>query len=187
MKHLLTLISLLVACASTASAQTSVASTAAQRDAANARGLELKSQRDTLEAGYRQQLKQCYQMFDVTRCRNEAREQYTVAHRALSKLENEHAGQVRHLDAQDARQRLMDRQADATQRAQEAERAQQQSQDRALRNADKQNDHAPESSKRSQFDEKQRDAQERRLEVERRAREREKPRAAGLPAPGAKP
>ena len=156
-------------------------------DAVSARGTELKKQRDALESSYKQQLKQCYQEFNVTGCRNDAREKYVVAHRALSKLELDNASQERAIQAHQARQRLADRQAEAAERALEAEKAKQASVDRANHNANKQADHVPDASKRGQFDEKQRDAQERRQEVERRARERErdKPRAAPLPAPGA--
>ena len=84
---------------------------------------------------------------------------------------------------------MADRQAEAADRAREAERAQQSSIERAARNAEKQADHVPEASKRSQFEEKQADAQQRKEEVARRAREREKdkPRAAPLPAVGGKP
>jgi len=152
--------------------------------AVSAWGRDLKSKRDTLENRYKEELKQCYQRFNVTGCRDEARERYVIEHRALTKLELDQAAQQRALDAADARQRLSERQAEAQDRAREAERAQQEAVERANRNASKQTDHIPESSKRGEYEEKQRDAQERRKESERRAREREKPRAAPLPAPG---
>lgn len=178
-----------LACGFAAQAQTpaNAPTTLPNAEVVSARGLELKKQREALESGYKQQLKQCYQEFNVTGCRNDAREKYVVAHRALSKLELENASQERAIQANQARQRLLERQTEAAERAGEAEKAQQAAIERANRHANKQAEHAPEASKRGQFDEKQRDAQERRQEVERRARERErdKPRAAPLPAPGA--
>ena len=156
----------------------------ADREALSAKGRELKAQRNALDARYRGELKQCYQEFNVTACRNEAREKYAVDHRELSKREQAQAAQERRVSADDARRRLAQRQNESADREREAQRAQQESIDRAQRNADKQNDHAPEASKRSQFDEKQRDAQQRREEIQRRERERDKPRAAPLPAVG---
>jgi hypothetical protein len=183
----------LLACAAICGAQPAPAAPGTLPDpaAVAARGRELQTQRDALESGYTQQLKQCYQEFNVTGCRNAARERYVVAHRALTQRELEHTAQERALNAQNARQRLADKQQEAADKAREADKAQQAAVDRAERNANKQTDHAPEASKRSQFDEKQRDAQERRKDVEQRARDRErdKPRAAPLPSPasGAQP
>lgn len=170
-------------------AQTPTQESDVDKVALNERGRALKAERDALEKSYKAQLKQCYQEFNVTSCRNEAREKYVVSNRALQKRENEQSTQERHVQAQEARQRLADRQAEAADRAREAERAQQSSIERAARNAEKQADHVPEASKRSQFEEKQADAQQRREEVARRAREREKdkPRAAPLPPVGGKP
>lgn len=158
-----------------------------QRDEVQARGRALQQERDALESQYKQQLKQCYQDFDVTRCRNAAREAYVVQHRALRNRENAQAADARLLDAEAARQRLRDKQNDALDRARAAEQAQQNAAQRATQNTNKQSDHQPDASKRSQFDEKQREAVERRQEVDRRAREREKPRAAPLPSPTGQP
>lgn len=157
------------------------------RDAVHAKGQELKIQRDTLEAGYKQALKQCYQEFNVTSCRNQAREKYVVSHRTLRKQEVEHAAQERQIQAADARQRRAERQAEAASHAEDAQRAQQASAERAAHNAQKQTDHVPDASKRSQYDEKIEDAQRRREDAQRRAKERDKPRAAPLPAMGGTP
>ena len=157
------------------------------RETVQARGQELKVQRDALENDYKAKLRQCYQEFNVASCRNDARDKYVVAHRALRKLEVEQAAQERQIQAHDARQRLIERQNDAAQRAQEASRAQEAAKDRAANNAQKQSDHIPESSKRFQFDEKQREAQQRREELIRRERERDKPRSAPLPPMGGQP
>ena len=154
------------------------------RAALSARGAELKAQRDALERDYKAKLKQCYQEFNVTACRNEARENYTVAHRALRKLEVAQGTQERKIQASDARQRLSERQTEATERAQDAQRAQQAAADRATNNAQKQSDHIPEATKRAQYDQKQREAEQRREDLAKRERQREKPRSAPLPAPG---
>lgn len=157
------------------------------RAAVSARGLELQAQRDALDKDYKAKLKQCYQEFNVSACRNEARENYTVAHRALRKLEVEQGAQERQIKAADARQRLSERQTEATERAQDAQRAQQAAADRAANNAQKQSDHIPEATKRAQYDQKQREAEQRREELAKRERQREKPRSAPLPVQGGTP
>ena len=52
-------------------------------DALTARGAALQSQRDALESRYKQTVRDCYQQFNVTDCRNQARERYIAEHRAL--------------------------------------------------------------------------------------------------------
>ena len=158
------------------------------RESVAARGLELKSQREKLEQDYKAQTKQCYQAFNVTDCRIQAREQYTVSHRALRKLEVEQAAQERQIKTQDAQQRLSERDRQNQQRQTDAQQAQGESAERANNLARKQSDHLQgHDNKRSQFEDKQRDAQQHREEVQRRTRERDKPRATPLPAESLKP
>ena len=148
-----------------------------------ARGRELEARRSAIEGEYKQAMRYCYQQFDVVSCRNQAREKRIAANNLLRKDEQAHNAQERQIKAAEAQQRLLDKQQEALERAQDAQRAVEDAKSRAQRNAEKQGEHTPPASKRSSFDEKQRDAAEHRADVERRAREREKPRSAPLPPP----
>ena len=164
-------------------AQTPVASV--DGEALAARGAQLKAQRDALESQHRQSLRDCYQQFNVTDCRHQARERYIAENRTLRAQELAHSEQERQRRTAAAQERLINKQGDAQDRGREAERASEAAQSRQSNLARKQTDHHNSASRRNETLERQEDARAHRAEVERRVRdrEREKPRAAPLPAP----
>ena len=147
-----------------------------------AEGARLNARRAALEQRYQQDLKDCYQKFDVTRCRVSARERRIEANESLRKEELVYNARERRIASQQAQQRLQERQEEAQRKA-----------DEALSNPPKQpkqqTDEATkrqnEITQRAQYEQKQREAQERRNSAEKRLRERDKPPADPLPAPGA--
>ena len=149
------------------------------------RGATLKTQRDALDSRYKQTVRDCYQQFNVTDCRNQARERYIADHRALREQELQHSEQERQARTAAAQERLQTKQVDATERVREAERASQAAQSRQQEQQRKQADHDATGSRRAQTLERLEDARIHRADVERRTRERErdKPRAAPLPRP----
>ena len=158
-------------------------------DALAARGAALQSQRDALESRYKQTVRDCYQQFNVTDCRNQARERYIADHRALREQELQHSEQERQARTAAARERLQTKQLDAGDRVREAARASEAAQNRQQEQQRKQADHDATGSRRAETLERQEDARAHRADVERRARERErdKPRAAPLPSPTGTP
>ena len=158
-------------------------------DALAARGAALQSQRDALESRYKQTVRECYQQFNVTDCRNQARERYIAEHRALREQELQHNEQERQARTAAAHERLQNKRLDADDRTREAARASEAAQGRRQEQQRKQADHDATGSRRAETLERQEDARVHRAEVERRARERErdKPRAAPLPSPTGTP
>ena len=178
-----------IACIGFTMAALAGAETPPAADALAARGAALQSQRDALESRYKQTVRDCYQQFNVTDCRNQARERYIAEHRALREQELQHHAQERQTRTATAHERLQTKQLDAADRAREAERASQAAQGRQQEQQRKQSDHDASGSRRVETLERQEDARAHRAEVERRARERErdKPRAAPLPSPTGTP
>lgn len=152
-----------------------------------ARGAELQAQRDALESGYKQTLRDCYQQFNVTDCRQQARERYIAEHRVLREQELQHSQQERQARTAAAQERLQSKQADAAERLQEAARASEAAQNRQQAQQRKQADHEASGSRRSETLARQEEARAHRAEVEQRMRERDKPRAAPLPSPAGTP
>ena len=156
----------------------------AQRQAQSQQLLERRKQ---LDEAYKQDMKICYQQFDVTSCRNEARERRIQANAVLRQEELKFNASERQIKAAEAQRRIAEKNADAQRQDPQAQRAEavQQAQDRAERNAQKQIDHANKGGSREAFEAKQREAAEHRANLEKKRRERDKPPAAPLPVPGA--
>jgi HD-GYP domain-containing protein (c-di-GMP phosphodiesterase class II) len=155
----------------------------AQRNAERER---LTRARQALENQYKQDMKQCYQHFDVTSCRLNARDRRIEANNLLRKDELRFNAQERQIQAEDARRSLAERTSEAERKRSEAERAAAiaASKERSDANAQKQIDHALQGSKRGDYEQKQREAAQHREDVARKLRERNKEPAAPLPVPG---
>ncbi len=145
----------------------------------------LTRQRQALEDQYKQDMKLCYQNFDVTRCRLQARERRIEANEALRKDELRFNAQERQIHADQARRSLTERTSEMERKKAETERAASiaASKGRADANAQKQIDHALQGTKRGEYEQKQREATQRRSDLEKKQRERNKEPAAPLPAP----
>ena len=140
----------------------------------DAEGARLRAKRAALE-------KECYQKFDVTSCRMEARNKRIVAHEALRKEELLYNARERRISALEAQQRLQERQQEAHRKAEEAQTA---SPKPSKQVTDESSKRQNEITQRAQYEQKHREAQERRSSAEQRMRERDKPPAAPLPVPG---
>ena len=141
--------------------------------------------RQQLEAQYQEAFRQCYQKFDVTTCRLEARDRRIEANQALRQEELRFNAIERKIRSDDAKRRVEDRNSEASRKDAEAQRAQAvaAARERADANAQKQIDHALQGTKRGEYDQKQREAAEHRANVEKKLRERTKEPAAPLPVP----
>jgi HD-GYP domain-containing protein (c-di-GMP phosphodiesterase class II) len=127
----------------------------------------LSRERQALEEQYKRDMQQCYQNFDVTSCRLKARNRRIEANSVLRKDELRFNAQERQIHAMDARRTA----AIAA------------SKDRADVNAQKQIDHALQGTKRGEFEQKQREAAQRREDAAKKIRERKGEPAAPLPVP----
>ena len=175
------------ACIWTASySQTQVPASAPSLEARQAEGQRLSALRQKLEDTYQQELKACYQNFDVTSCRIHARERRIQANAALRKEELRYNATERRIQAEEAVQRTEEKTSEAKTKEAQANRAQavQASKDRADANAQKQMEHELQGTKRGEYEQKQREAAQRRADVEKKLRERTKEPAAPLPVPG---
>lgn len=145
----------------------------------------LDAERQNLEDQYREALKQCYQLFDFTRCRLEARDRRIEANQALRTQELRFNATERQVQAEQASDRLAERNSEANRKDAEVQRAQAvaAARERADANAQKQIDHALQGTKRGEYEQKQRDAAQHRADVEKKLRERTKEPAAPLPLP----
>ena len=148
-----------------------------------AQGAQLQARRAALEKTYQQEVAQCYQRFDVTRCRNAAREKHIEANAALRQEELAHSARERLLAAQEAQRRSEEKQREAQSKAQS--KAQEgvvpSTESRAVR--DPQLQQRQDNQQRAAYEQKQREAAERRERLENRLRERDKPPADPLPMP----
>lgn len=147
----------------------------------DAEGARLRAKRAELEKRFQQEVKECYQKFDVTSCRMEARNKRIVAHEALRKEELLYNARERRISALEAQQRLQERQQEAHRKAEEAQAA---SPKPSKQVTDESSKRQNEITQRAQYEQKHREAQERRTSAEQRMRERDKPPAAPLPVPG---
>lgn len=150
-----------------------------------AEGARLEARRQALEETYNQDMRQCYQQFNVTACRLEARDRRIEANTQLRKDELAHKELERRINTEQAQQRKAQREAEQQQRQLTREDAVQQSTQRAQRHADKLAEHEAQGRQRQAYEQKQREAQAHRDNLEQQRRERAKPAAASLPAPGA--
>jgi hypothetical protein len=146
--------------------------------------LDQKSQQ--IEEQYKQDMKLCYQQFDVVSCKIKARDRRIEAKAALRKEELPFKAMERQIKTEDAKQKLAERQSEAKLKKDEAERAEAiaAAKDRADANAQKQIDHALKGTKRGDYEQKQREAAQHREDVAKKLRERDKEPAAPLPVPG---
>jgi hypothetical protein len=142
--------------------------------------------RQALEDKYRQDMKLCYQNFDVNSCRLEARDRRIEANAILRKEELRFNAQERLIQAEETRRSVAERNSEAEQKKAQAQRAESiaAAKERADANAQKQIDHALQGSKRGDYEQKQRDAAQHRADVEKKLRERTKEPAAPLPVMG---
>jgi hypothetical protein len=152
-----------------------------------AQSAHLAQRRQQLDEAYKQDMKICYQQFDVISCRNQARERRIQANALLRQEELKFNAAERQIKAAQAQQRIADKTADAQSLDVQAQRAAtvQQAQERAQANVQKNIDHANQGGNREAYETKQREAAEHRANVEKKRRERDKPPAASLPVPGA--
>jgi hypothetical protein len=157
--------------------------TEAQRNEERTR---LTRERQQLEEQYRQDMKLCYQNFDVNSCRLQARDRRIQANEALRKEELRFNAQERQIHAEETRRAVAERNSEAERKKAEAQRAAAvaAAKDRTDANAQKQIDHALQGTKRGDYEQKQRDAAQHRADVEKKQRERTKEPAAPLPVPG---
>ena len=157
----------------------------ATEEARNLERARLTQARQQLESQYNDALKLCYQAFDVNSCRLKARDQRIEANDALRKEEIRFNTLERQIQTEEARRKLAERTSEAELKRLDAERAERMSaaKDRADANAQKQIDHALQGTKRGAYEQKQREAAQRRADVEKKIRERSKEPAAPLPVP----
>jgi hypothetical protein len=150
-----------------------------------AQGKVLAERRKQLEDDYSKAIRQCYQKFDVTSCRLEARERRIEANAALRKEELKHNAMERRIQAQEAQRRTAEKNDEAAQKEAEAKRAQAMldAKKRADQQAQKQIDHALQGNKRAEYEQKQHEAAQHKADVEKKLRERTKEPAAPLPVP----
>lgn len=156
----------------------------AERQAESSR---LDMRRQQLEDTYNQDMRTCYQQFNVTSCRLQARDRRIEANVQLRKEELAHKDLERRIKAETAKQRLADRDNEVQQQQSQLEREQavQNAQARAQRQVEKQAEHDAKGGEREAYERKQREAQAHRDNLEKKRRERDKPPAAPLPVPGA--
>ncbi len=168
-----------VAAASQTSAYPSEEARAQERQRLDQKGQQIEDQ-------YKQDMKQCYQQFDVVSCKIKARDRRIAAKADLRKEELPFKVMERQIKTEEAKQRLAERQSEAKLKKDEADRAEAiaAAKDRANANAQKQIDHALKGTKRGEYEQKQREAEQRREDVAKKLRDRNKEPAAPLPVPG---
>ena len=169
-----------------AQAQTSVDASVPTLQERQAEGERLSAARQQIDADYEKALKGCYQNFDVTSCRLQARERRIQANAALRREELRYNASERRIQAAETVQRTEEKNSEAKQKEMQAERAQaiQARKDKADANAQKQIDHELQGTKRGEYEQKQRDAAQHRADLEKKIRERTKEPGAPLPVPG---
>ena len=168
-----------------AQVETSVVASTPTPQERQAEGQRLSAARQQIDADYQQELKGCYQNFDVTSCRLQARERRIQANAALRQEELRYNASERRIQAAEAMQRTEEKNSEAKQKEMQAERAQaiQARKDKADANAQKLIDHELQGTKRGEYEQKQRDAAQHRADIEKKVRERTKEPAAPLPVP----
>jgi hypothetical protein len=140
---------------------------------------QLQARRAAMEQAYKQDMAVCYQRFDVVSCRNAAREKRIETNAALRKDELAHNALERQRAADEAQRRADEKQRDAQDKAMEA----------STRETNPKTSPKPQpindNSQRAAYEQKQREAAERRSNIDKRLSERDKPPAAPLPLPEA--
>ncbi len=140
---------------------------------------QLQARRAAMEQAYQQDMAVCYQRFDVVSCRNEAREKRIETNAALRKDELAHNARERQRAADEAQRRADEKQRDAQEKAVQASTRE------AIPNTSPKSPSSQDSSQRAAYEQKQREAAERRSNIDKRLRERDKAPAAPLPLPEA--
>lgn len=181
LQHAMRLFVLLAGLSTTAALAQTPEPSLAERQA---QGAQLQARRVALEQAYQLEVAECYQRFDVTRCRNAVREKRIEANAALRQEELAHSARERGLAAQEAQSRSEEKQREAHNKAHSKapEGVAPASKSRPAR--DPQVQQRQDSQQRAAYEQKQREAAERRARLENRLRERDKPPAAPLPTPG---
>ena len=151
----------------------------------NKESTRLSRLRQELEETYRQDMKLCYQNFDVTSCRLKARDRRIDANASLRKEELRFNAMERQIQAEETRRSVAERNSEAEQKKAEAQRAASiaAAKETADANAQKQIDHALQGTKRGEYEQKQREAVQHREDVAKKIRERKGEPAAPLPVP----
>jgi hypothetical protein len=140
---------------------------------------QLQARRAAMEQAYLQDMAVCYQRFDVVTCRNEAREKRIETNAALRKDELAHNARERQRAAEEAQRRADEKQRDAQEKAMEASTRE------TTSNTSPKAQPINDNSHRTAYEQKQREAAERRSNIDKRLRERDKPPATPLPLPEA--
>ena len=140
---------------------------------------QLQARRAAMEQAYQQDMAVCYQRFDVVSCRNEAREKRIETNAALRKDELAYNALERQRAADEAQRRADEKQRDAQDKAVQA--ATRETTPNISPKAQPSND----TNQRAAYEQKQREAAERRSNIDKRLRERDKPPAPPLPTPEA--
>jgi hypothetical protein len=135
----------------------------------------LGRERQSLEAQYKVDMAQCYQHFDVNTCRLKARERRIAGDALLRQDELRFNAQERKIHALEVQRNLAERSSEAEQKKVPIERAD-------LRKPEK-IDPELRVTKRTEYEQKQREAAQHRIDVEKKLRERNKELAAPLPVP----
>jgi len=145
----------------------------------------LTKARQQLDDQYNQDMTRCYQEFDVNTCRLKARDRRIDANNVLRTEETRFNILERQIQTEEAKKKLADRTSEAELQRQEAERVERvaAAKERADANAQKKIDHALQGTKRGEYEQKQREAAQRRADLEKKQRERSKEPAAPLPVP----
>lgn len=140
---------------------------------------QLQARRAAMEQAYQQDMAVCYQRFDVVSCRNAAREKRIETNAALRKDESAHNARERQHAADEAQRRADQKQRDTQEKLVEAASREATQSNNLFQKTQPIND----NSQRAAYEQKQREAAERRSNIEKRLRERDKPPAASLPLP----
>ena len=140
---------------------------------------QLQARRAAMEQAYQQDMAVCYQRFDVVSCRNEAREKRIATNAALRKDELAHNALERQRAADEAQRRADEKQREAQDRAVEASTRE------TSPNISPKAQPINDNNQRAAYEQKQREAAERRSNIDKRLRERDKPPAPPLPLPEA--
>jgi uncharacterized membrane protein len=167
-------------------AQTQSPASVPTLEARQAEGQRLSALRQKLDDTYQQELKACYQNFDVTSCRIQARERRIQANALLRQDELRYNASERRIQAAEAAQHTAEKNTEAKLKEAQAQRAQaiQARQERADANVQKQIEHELQGTKRGEYEQRQREAAQHREDVAKKLRERTKEPAAPLLVPG---
>ena len=154
-------------------------------DERQAESARLDARRLALEERYSQEMRLCYQQFDVTSCRLKARDRRIEDNAQLRKDELAFKNLERQIKTEEVKQRMLDKEEQAQRQQLERQQAAQETQERLQQQAAKLTAHEAKGDQREAYEKKQREAQSHRESVEKKLRARDKPPAAALPEPGA--